>query len=198
MSLTPLLSTEIILPFPPLLHQWNNWHPLSSTLPPNHSLPRRVWRCQCRPDCPWERALNGRTDGVYRHLFLCLADSSSVTWVSIFPLPTLSDFSCTCHIIRFSSQSEFHPDRPWLPKWFFLKNCAYIKLSSPCTFYAFWQVQIGIDWLVQLLNLWEKRMTTSVQPILNLRHMAGAWKSPPPQKQFEQCDWKKSQITCGI
>lgn len=107
---------------PPLLHQWNNWHPLSATLPPSHSLPRRVWRCQCRPDCPWERVLNGKTDGVYRHLFLCLADSSSVTWVSIFPLPTLSDFSCTCHIIRFSSQSEFHPDRPWLPKWFFLKK----------------------------------------------------------------------------
>lgn len=120
---------------------------------------------------------------------------SSVTWVSIFPPHALSEISCACHIIRFLSQSEFHPDSPRLPKLFF-RNWAYIKLSLPWTFHAFWQVQIGIDWFVQLQNLWEKRTTASAQSVLNLRHTGGAWK--PPKSNSRSVTGKISQITCRI
>lgn len=124
---------------------------------------------------------------------------SSVTWVSIFPLQTLSDIACACHIIRFLSQSEFHPDSPRLPKWFF-RNCAYIKLSLPWTVYALWQVQIGIDWFVQLQNLWEKRTTTSAQSVLNLRHTGRAWKPPKTIRAvlLENKSNNMQNLTCSI
>lgn len=131
-------------------------------------------------------------------LCFCPANSTQFSYLGQhLPLPrhTLSEISCACHIIRFLSQSEFHSDSPRLPKLFF-RNWAYIKLSLPWTFHAFWQVQIGIDWFVQLQNLWEKRTTASAQSVLNLRHMGEAWK--PPKSNSSSVTGKISQITCRI